>query len=136
MRFETSQHLRLGQHMKLAPRMIQSMEILQMPLAELEERIEQELESNPTLELADGDGEDAAVQAQIAEERREERQADQPLEVDGNSGGQDFERLESFEESNPDAAENEYSASDYTSNGHAEAAADIRSAGLSLEPGS
>ncbi len=53
MRFETSQHMKLGQQMKLAPRMIQSMEILQMPLAELEERIEQELETNPTLELLD-----------------------------------------------------------------------------------
>lgn len=50
MRFDTA--VRMGQHMKLAPRMIQSMEILQMPLAELQERIEQELESNPTLELA------------------------------------------------------------------------------------
>ena len=132
MRFETSQHMKLGQHMKLAPRMIQSMEILQMPLAELEERIEQELESNPTLELNDGDGDDAGVQAQIAEERREERQADKPLEMDAGSGDQDFERLESFEESNPDAAENEYSAGDFVNNGQSEA----RDAGLSLEPGS
>jgi RNA polymerase sigma-54 factor len=138
MRFETSQHLRLGQHMKLAPRMIQSMEILQMPLAELEERIEQELESNPTLELSDGDADDAA-RAQLAEEQRdeqqEERRADAPLQVDGTSGGEDFERLESFEESNPDAAENEYSASDYSSNGHSEPAAEARDLGLSLEPG-
>jgi RNA polymerase sigma-54 factor len=35
MRFEHGQHMKLGQQMKLAPRMIQSMEILQMPLAEL-----------------------------------------------------------------------------------------------------
>src|SRR5689334_21279528 len=129
MRFETSQHMKLGQHMKLAPRMIQSMEILQMPLAELEERIEQELESNPTLELSDGDADDAA-RAQLAEEQRdeqqEERRADAPLQVDGTSGGEDFERLESFEETNPDAAENEYSASDYSSNGHSEPAAEAR----------
>src|SRR5262245_12686574 len=135
MRFETSQHLRLGQHMKLAPRMIQSMEILQMPLAELEERIEQELESNPTLELSDGDADDAA-RAQLAQEQqdeqREERRADAPLEVDGTSGGEDFERLESFEESNPDAAENEYSASDY--NGQTGTATEARDH-LSLEPG-
>ena len=51
MRFDTSQSMKLGQQMKLAPRMIQSMEILQMPLAELEERIEQELENNATLEI-------------------------------------------------------------------------------------
>ncbi len=45
--------MKMGQHMKLAPRMIQSMEILQMPLAELEERIERELENNPTLEISE-----------------------------------------------------------------------------------
>ncbi|MEI8194808.1 MAG: RNA polymerase factor sigma-54 [Phycisphaerae bacterium] len=50
MRLDTSQHMRLEQRMKLAPRMIQSMEILQLPLMALEERIEQELAANPVLE--------------------------------------------------------------------------------------
>lgn len=54
MRFDASQHMKFSQQMKLAPRMIQSMEILQMPLMQLEERIAQELESNVTLELDDG----------------------------------------------------------------------------------
>ena len=36
----------------LAPRMIQSMEILQLPLLALQERIEQEMEENPILEIA------------------------------------------------------------------------------------
>jgi RNA polymerase sigma-54 factor len=58
MRFDASQSMKLGQHMKLAPRMIQSMEILQMPLLQLEERIAQELESNVTLEQVEGDGSD------------------------------------------------------------------------------
>ena len=44
MRFEQSQGMKLGQSMKLSPRVIQSMEILQLPLTELEERIEHELE--------------------------------------------------------------------------------------------
>lgn len=56
MRFDASQHMSMGQHMKLAPRMIQSMEILQMPLLQLEERIAQELESNVTLEADEGGG--------------------------------------------------------------------------------
>ena len=57
MRFDTRQQMGLGQHMKLAPRMIQSMEILQLPLAALQERIEQELEKNVALELVEpGDG--------------------------------------------------------------------------------
>ncbi len=41
--------------MKLAPRMIQSMEILQLPLMALEERIEQELSANPVLERRESD---------------------------------------------------------------------------------
>jgi RNA polymerase sigma-54 factor len=39
------------QTQKLAPRMIQSMEILQLPIAALQERIEQEMTDNPVLEL-------------------------------------------------------------------------------------
>src|SRR5690606_38943126 len=59
MRFDTSQQMKLGQQMKLAPRMIQSMEILQLPMLALQERIEQELESNIALELVEpgADGE-------------------------------------------------------------------------------
>jgi RNA polymerase sigma-54 factor len=52
--------MKMGQTMRLAPRMIQSMEILQMPLAELEERIERELESNPTLEVIEREGGEGA----------------------------------------------------------------------------
>ncbi len=92
MRFETTQHMRLGQQMKLAPRVIQSMEILQMPLTELEERIEQELASNPTLEI---------VEVMPDGEAREQHQ-----ETGGEENRDDFRRLEDFEESNPDAAEN------------------------------
>ena len=50
MRLDASQHMRMEQRMKLAPRMIQSMEILQLPLMALEERIEQEMQANPVLE--------------------------------------------------------------------------------------
>jgi RNA polymerase sigma-54 factor len=45
----------MEQRMKLAPRMIQSMEILQLPLMALEERIEQELSANPVLERRESD---------------------------------------------------------------------------------
>lgn len=51
MRLDTSQHLKLQQTLKLAPRMIQSMEILQLPVLALQERIQQELQENPVLEL-------------------------------------------------------------------------------------
>src|SRR3954453_13483360 len=55
MRLDASQHMRMEQRMKLAPRMIQSMEILQLPLMALEERIEQELAANPVLERKESD---------------------------------------------------------------------------------
>lgn len=125
MRFDTSQHMRMGQQMKLAPRMIQSMEILQMPLTELQERIEQELENNPTLELAepgDGTAEGATAEAAMAaaEAALEGVQADVPsmrdedvLTIDADGGATEFQRLDSFEETNPDAIENEYSKSDH-----------------------
>ncbi|MEX0875940.1 MAG: RNA polymerase factor sigma-54 [Phycisphaerales bacterium] len=108
MRFTTSQQMKLGQQMKLAPRMIQSMEILQMPLAELRERIEQELESNPTLEVAEiepatmADGERGGDEGGSS--------ADQELRIDPESAS-DFARLDDYTDANPDAAENTYADS-------------------------
>lgn len=93
--------MKMGQHMKLAPRMIQSMEILQMPLAELEERLEQELESNPTLELTEGDGESPSSSG-----ASEDAAGTQTTKTE--AGADEFERLDSFEESNPDMVDNEY----------------------------
>ncbi|GJM18581.1 MAG: RNA polymerase sigma-54 factor [Phycisphaeraceae bacterium] len=106
MRFDTSQHMKLGQQMKLAPRMIQSMEILQMPLAELEERIEQELESNPTLELSDGSSEDAGGEDR---ERASDGDAATDLgEANAGDGADDFARLNEFEADNPEYTDNAY----------------------------
>ncbi len=51
MRFSFGQELRQEQKQVLTQRMIQAMEILQLPLMELEERIEAEIEKNPLLEL-------------------------------------------------------------------------------------
>src|SRR5258708_3035300 len=49
MRLDTSQQMRTDMRLKMAPRMIQSMEILQLPLMALQERIDQELTENPVL---------------------------------------------------------------------------------------
>jgi len=51
MRLSLGQDLRMVQKQVLAPRMIQSMEILQLPILALQERIEQEMSENPVLEL-------------------------------------------------------------------------------------
>ncbi|GAB4514731.1 MAG: RNA polymerase factor sigma-54 [Phycisphaerales bacterium] len=108
MRFDTAQQMKLSQSMKLAPRMIQSMEILQMSLAELQERIDQELESNVTLETVEGE--------QSAEDRLREREESGPsagereLDVreDGDNAS-DFERLDEFASSEPEAFEDDAS---------------------------
>lgn len=55
MRFQTGQRLGAEQKMQLAPRIIQTMEIMQLPLPALEEKIDQELESNLALELDESD---------------------------------------------------------------------------------
>ncbi len=112
MRFETSQHMKLGQQMKLTPRMIQSMEILQMPLAELRERIEQELESNPTLEITEID-----PATRDASDIDEQPASAGELDITPESAS-DFARLDEYTNTNPDAAENTFDArtrsTDYT----------------------
>ena len=59
MKLQMAGQLRMEQKMKLAPHMIQAMEILQLPVLALAERIEQELNSNPVLELQDVSGGDS-----------------------------------------------------------------------------
>src|SRR5689334_6130346 len=77
----------------LTPRMIQSMEILQLPLQQLEERIEQELQANPVLEMSEGESEaDVIVDAPDGKAEREE--GEQTLVVRDDSQAADFERLE------------------------------------------
>jgi len=107
-RFDTFQHMKLGQSMKLAPRMIQSMEILQMPLAELEERIEQELENNPTLEIVEPGQDMPPVEGAGEIVSDDPMDRDRPMEIDETSGTEDFERLDSYEHANPEASENEF----------------------------
>ncbi len=53
MHLNISQQMKMSQQMKLGPRMIQSMEILQLNMMALNERIEQELVENVTLEMVD-----------------------------------------------------------------------------------
>lgn len=107
--------MRMGQQMKLAPRMIQSMEVLQMPMLALQERIDQELESNIALELVeptDGDG------AQTIEQD-EDQVAERELVVgdESTSPTDDWARLSEHESSHQDAYDNEYSSRRYSGDG-------------------
>ena len=77
----------------LAPRMIQSMEILQLPIMALQERIEQEMEENPVLEIQE---EDPALPDEPAERDNPDAPADSERELvidETKDNEDDFERL-------------------------------------------
>src|SRR5947209_4350974 len=95
---------RMDQRMILAPRMIQSMEILQLPIMALQERIQQELQENPVLELqekAEEEAEAAAAAGETATAVEEEPKVDvtdpeQELVIDEKDSELDFDRLEAI----------------------------------------
>ena len=94
MKLEMSGQMRMEQRMKLAPHMIQSMEILQLPLLALQERIEQELNSNPVLELEEADNPD---ETETPQETAREDIGEKTLVVNtDNNKAEDFERLENL----------------------------------------
>jgi RNA polymerase sigma-54 factor len=99
----------MGLKQVLAPRMIQSMEILQLPITALQERIEKELQENPVLELTDGapvtEAEsaeaDAAADAIVADgpPADEKFNPGAPLKHDAQDAGAEleFKRLEALD---------------------------------------
>ena len=92
---------RMDQRMILAPRMIQSMEILQLPIMALQERIEQELQENPILELKEQSSEESASETEPEViEAGEETDATNPekeLVIDDAGDNElDFDRLEAL----------------------------------------
>jgi len=97
MKMALTGQMRLEQRMKLAPRMIQSMEVLQLPLLALQEKIEAELSSNPVLEL---DEEKQDSDKQSAEIDNDTEAIDQKeLVVNEDSDNvEDFQRLDDISE--------------------------------------
>ncbi len=101
MRLSFGQELRMVQKQVLAPRMIQSMEILQLPIMALRERVEQEIKENPLLEEQESEPEapDAAGAVETASsdsavEPVEKPVGEKELVVDSEHNNQaDFERL-------------------------------------------
>ena len=86
----------------LAPRMIQSMEILQLPIMALQERIDQELQENPILDLQE---EDPDLPSEEADRESPDAPSDEERELvidEGKDNEADFERLLNMDESWPD----------------------------------
>ena len=100
MRLETSIYQRQELQLRLAPQIIASIEILQIPAAKLEEYINQEMEKNPTLEVEEKTTEEPAqvaapepVAPAVEETSRTEAEAEQAKLDSG------FERLQDYESS-------------------------------------
>lgn len=94
MRLEHSLSQRMSLDMRLAPRMIQSMEILQMPVMQLQERINQELQENPVLELVREQDGETLDRDTLRELRRDDDIG--VLKMDPVGGEADFNRLDSM----------------------------------------
>jgi RNA polymerase sigma-54 factor len=95
MKLEMRGQMRMEQKMKLAPHMIQSMEILQLPILALQERIEQELNSNPVLETEPPESPEEVESASEDQAQEDTEEKDLVLSTDNNKT-EDFERLDSL----------------------------------------
>ena len=105
MRLSFGQQLKMAQKQILAPRMIQSMEILQLPILALQERIEQEIEENPVLDLIEVDP-DLPEEQFEAEKEETAADTDKELVVDETKDNKDdFERLDQMNEEWPETFE-------------------------------
>jgi RNA polymerase sigma-54 factor len=97
MKLEMREQMRLEQRMTLAPRMIQSMEILQLPILALQERIQQELNTNPVLEEVEEPPN--PEQTAPVEQQPEDDIGEKDLVVNtDNNKAEDFERLDSLDD--------------------------------------
>ena len=104
MRLSFSQELRQVQKQILAPRMIQSMEILQLPIMALNERIDQELQENPTLEVREEETE-LPDEAPPEEHENPDAPTDEERELVVDEGGgnvDDFQRLLEMDQQFPE----------------------------------
>ena len=96
MRLDTSQQMRTDMKLRMAPRMIQSMEILQLPLMALQERIDQELSENPILvdlresTTPESENESESEPSQTASE--------EPISAEPDTETEDFGEWDSFGE--------------------------------------
>ena len=108
MRMSFGQEMRMAQKQVLAPRMIQSMEILQLPILALEERIEQEVQNNETLGVdepgQDGTAADLTGLAESDQPPSNKTVNEMPLIVDQEHANQaDFERSYDWSKEYPDS---------------------------------
>jgi len=108
MRMDMTLSQRMGQVQIMAPRMIQSMEILQMPIMDLQERINQELLENPVLEMREPNPEDADFEAPAPNEDYRDLGAKELVIEDKSNNELDFDRLDALSRDYEDAFNEEH----------------------------
>ena len=75
-----------GLQQKLSPQQIQFIKLLQVPTAELEARIEEEMEENPALEEGEEEEMSSGEQVEVSDSKEEEINVEDYLPDDGISG--------------------------------------------------
>lgn len=102
MRSGLSQSTQIRQDLKINPRLYQAMDLLYMPLLDLQQHLKQELLNNPFLDLVEEDEEeeDEETEVEVEQTAEEEKQADDSIDweeilLDGfDTGGHREEREE------------------------------------------
>src|SRR3569832_2011708 len=77
MRSGMSQHTQMKQEIKINPRLYQAMDLLYMPLLDLQQHLKQELLNNPFLDLVEAEEEDEENETETeatAETQEEEKE--------------------------------------------------------------
>ena len=70
------QSVRLGQELKVNPRLYQAMDMLYMPLLDLQQHLKQELLVNPVLDLVEEEEDEAEAGEETAQEADAEQEAE------------------------------------------------------------
>jgi RNA polymerase sigma-54 factor len=96
---------------KLSPQQIQLMKLLQIPTAQLEQRIKEEMEINPALEEGGGDDEELYAQSDLSESLQSEEDSSEDGEMMGDS--EPAEEVNTMEEIDIDEYYEEDDTSDY-----------------------
>lgn len=103
-----SQHTSMRQELRVNPRLYQAMDMLYMPMMDLQQHIKQELLGNPFLELVEPDEEEAieTSQAEASKDAKEEKDKDDEVDweeilLNGFEVGGAREQFEALEYTEP-----------------------------------
>ena len=104
MRTGLSQHTSLRQELRVNPRLYQAMDMLYMPMMDLQQHLKQELLANPFLELLEP--EDEAAEQPAAEEQKEQKEKEEEVDweeilLNGFEVGGTREQYEQLEYTEP-----------------------------------